>query len=338
MCRTVSWFLRVRPTGSRNSCAGETALSARVARVRLRIAAVIVVGVLAASAAVSWAGPFWFFSQGSEISLAVITQTLCRNGVCSSVRRLNVLYRTQRRAPKGASASLKLPSGLEVGTSVKISVTNVRHPRGPRKRTILRYWGCYEKVPRGEPHLVDHVPPDLPDLVAGSIGMADPTRLLAIPARAVAEGPYEVHISYLGSACIVLGPLQDFLEPLVITSPSEHRVAFDAPINVAWKPVSRAAGYQVVARGETAAGQQVFWENGYDSSVWRSRGVRAALRAGRILGSGVTRATIPEGIFGAGPLVLTVIAISEDVRGTGKVGARGWAESDTTTVFQPLSP
>lgn len=266
-----------------------------------------------------------------EMTVAAVTQTFVRQGTMATNRSISAYYHAVKEAPEGASATLEVPAALGVGTAVPIQITNITPgAESPDEPEIVGFWGSGDTIPANQPRIRKAHSDHPPRFTTGSTGMADPTRVAAIPSTAASSGTYLARVSYVGEASIFLTDLQNFLDPLVVTQPADGTVDFSGPIVIGWNPVGRAAGYRVTATARPADGRVIVWENALNSHRWRTHGVTAALRAHTLLPAEETSCTIPAGVFSSGPVLLRITALSPQAIGKGALKVVGWAQSTTT--------
>lgn len=296
-------------------------------RVTLVILALIgcAVAVVAGGARASKPGKI-----SGKLTIAAVTQSFAKRGNLSTNRSLTAYFHTALRAPTGCTASLELPQGLGVGSTVPMQVENIESSTNTAESEVLHFWGCSPRIARGQPKSGLPKGAFTREYTEGSTGMADPTKLATVPASASSQGQYRAHVSYLGDASLTFASAQDFLEPLVLHEPSTVNADFAGPVTLSWNRVARAVGYQISASGHNAAGTAVVWENARNSSEWRSKGVTAATRAGKLIPGDQTTCVIPARIFAKGPVLLNITALSLEVRGKGALKSVGWAQSSTS--------
>jgi hypothetical protein len=294
-------------------------------RIRLALAALLV-ALLFAIAPGSGASP------NGELDVTAVTQTFSRGPESSSNRSITVFFHSAKSAPPGASGTLAVPENLRLEGPVDIAITNVETSSRPTPDTIA-YWGSSEKIGPGQPRIRRGRAPDS-HYSGGSTGMADPVRLASIGADGGCTGTYTAHISFIGTSSVTLTDEQDFLDPLIISSPHDGQTNFARPIVVSWNRVPRAAGYRVTATARAADGRIVLWENAWHSDAWRSWGVLWAVRRHLLMSADETTCIIPPGIFMGGPVLLRVTALSYQARGKGPMRVLGWAQSSTSMTLR----
>lgn len=255
-------------------------------------------------------------------------------------KALTASYSHPKRAPEGATASLDVPAGLGVGPNVPVNVQNVQGQDISAQSEIIRYWGCGETVPKGQPeHMKSSHQGTGKTIQGGSTGNADYTRLGSITGKD--PGAYLLKTSYAGNTPITLGEAQEFLDPIAFTEPAGGMMVkanLSQPIKLTWTKIPRVVGYSLMASGtDKATGKPCMWEALKDGqSAWYVAGTTAGAKSGKLLPPDHLSCTIPAGIFeGSQAVSVILIAYSADVRSAGSMNAVGWAQSTATLLIQP---
>ena len=205
------------------------------------------------------------------------------------VKNLRLDLGSPRRAAGAPSADHFVPAGLNAGPSLPLvspaPAAPVQRP-GPIPQydpsqvqgRILIYWGCGERARPGQPYEIDlsrlgrgQVPPAFANIpyrpmtppsaaTATTYGEwpNQRSRIAQIPANGSLVGAHRVAGNYSPEIAFALAPGQDFLPPLTLTS--NARGASGA-VPLAWRPVSGATGYFIMAMGAREDRTMVMWSS-----------------------------------------------------------------------------
>lgn len=245
--------------------------------------------------------------------------------------------------PPSPGAEHLIPPGLKMGSSLPLRTPapgkGATHETGGERQDvrILLYWGCGDAIRPGQPKVLDTAkmsPEEYgPVLVSrkgsGVVRLAprkgwtygewpNPEKQVPVPADGSLQGDHVVKGNYTPDIKFSLDQRRDFMEPVVFTR-SEGGLA-DA-IRFEWRAVPGATGYFMMAIGGHEGKKEVILWN--SSEVQEVGGalmgyvapatVRKYIKEKVVFEPGVTRCTIPKGIFqGAEGAVLQLIAYGEE--------------------------
>ncbi|WP_114953773.1 hypothetical protein [Sphingosinicella terrae] len=206
----------------------------------------------------------------------------------SYVHNLNLQLASPRRAAGEPSAEHLPPTSLGAGPSLPLVTPQGAPPRDPRQPVpgiadgqargrILIYWGCGERARAGQPFEIDLARLSRGDVPAAMSGvnfrmMTPPSASGAgtygewpnarsrttVPAGGSLVGDHVVRGNYAPEMRFSLAQGQDFLPPIVLTSNSP---AASGAVPVAWRPVTGALGYFLMASGAREDGTIVMWSS-----------------------------------------------------------------------------
>jgi len=195
---------------------------------------------------------------------------------------------SSRRAGGEPSAEHLPPAGLQAGPSLPLVTPQgaapepkvpTMWPQGterPRGR-ILIYWGCGEHARTGQPVVIDFA-----SLTAGKVPPAfannavrmmnppsaarfatygewpNPRSHTSVPAGGSLVGPHVVRGNYSPEIHFALGPGQDFLAPVRLSSNSASP---SGAVPLVWQPVGGSRAWFVTAIGAGANGDMVMWSS-----------------------------------------------------------------------------
>ena len=196
---------------------------------------------------------------------------------------LTLQLASPRRAPGTPAAEHLPPAGLGAGPSLPLitpqsAPTRPATPQsmnyGNARGRMLIYWGCGEHA-RGGPVEIDfarltagQVPPAMAALnvrpmtppmpgTSGTYGdWPNQRSRTTVPATGSLVGEHVVRGNYSPEIRFALGQGQDFLPPVVLTS---NTASASGAVPVAWRPVTNALGYFLMATGAREDGTIVMW-------------------------------------------------------------------------------
>lgn len=273
-------------------------------------------------------------------------------GIGSPARTLTMDLTSDMKAGEKSKAECAIPDGLKLGPRVKLDIdlpassvessgTDEKTKPGKaeeKKFTIKTYWGCAEKVPSGQPMVLDS------DKIAGQMGKAgmdmDFTKMMKssavdaafengshaywpgfqkgeIAEDADTPGSYELNTNYCGDTSITFSKAQNFLEPVEIVSPGKKAPDLEKTIKLEWKSIPNAEAY-ILSAMSGSEDEMVIWTSSSDPKIGRDFQSKAISKdeldglidKGILLPASKTSCRIPAGIFkdtGAPTIIVTAI-------------------------------
>jgi hypothetical protein len=206
--------------------------------------------------------------------------------------------------------------------------TNMERPRG----RILIYWGCGEHARPGQPVVIDfaamqagRIPPGFAAMMSMNREMPPSQGRFAtygdwpnqrsqmrVPQNGSMVGEHVVHGNYSPEIRFTMGPGQDFLAPVTLTS---NAPAPSGAVPVVWQPVPGARAWYAMAMGGGQNGDMVMWTSSETQAMpmidYLPDGEIARLVQQRVLMPGPTdRCTVPSEVAhatGQGMFTLTAL-------------------------------
>lgn len=250
-------------------------------------------------------------------------------------RLLTVRLWSPGLAPANASADLGIPTGLQLGPSLKLSIYRPQAGQTSSggegasgmpqqmKFTIKRYWGSSSTVLPGQPEVTswDSLNPaqqaDMqarmkrapgnesyfykPDWTTaywpGAQSQGD------VPGAAALPGTYNLTTNYTGNVSMDVPAKVDFLAPIEMSSPT-GTPSLDQSLPFAWKPVAGVLGYHMLMMGMEGKDTLIIWTSAdvrEDKQInWDYLPMNEVLdlvASGYMMKGDRTSATVPAGIF-----------------------------------------
>lgn len=229
--------------------------------------------------------------------------------------------------PPSPSAEHLIPPGLKMGDSLPLVTpkpgtgTDVEGGGKREDIKILLYWGCGDGVRAGQPRVLDTAKMSAEDygavLVARGGGSRarlaprkgwtygdwpNPEKQIPVPADGSLVGEHLIKGNYSPDIKFSLDERRDFMAPVVFTQ-AEGGLA-DA-VRLEWKSVPTAIGYFLMATGGSDKAREVIiWTSselpdmGGGLMTWLpNAAVQKYIKQKVVFGPGVTRCTLPKGIF-----------------------------------------
>lgn len=249
-------------------------------------------------------------------------------GMGGGPRRALLLDLLGPNTPPAPRAEHVIPAGLKMGNSLPL-VTPARGgtpdtdaDARPEDVRILVYWGCGDAVRRGQPRVLDSAkmsPDDYASVLVARGGASRfrlsprpgwtygewPHREAAreVPADGSLQGAHLIKGNYAPDIRFNIDARHDFMDPVVFTKVEGE---LTDPIRLEWRSVPGSLGYFMMATGGSeTGGEVVIWTSsevqemgGGLMSYLPNTTVQKYVREQVILGPGVTRCTVPKGIFG----------------------------------------
>lgn len=244
-----------------------------------------------------------------------------------AVKSISFELASDAAATKDSKASLAVPEGLKVGTSVDLQVDLNGVPKPSQapadsKLSLYQYWGIGRDVAADQPK-VGHA-----KKLNSETASSGPTKTYAswpgmdspaIADAAVTPGDYALKTDFCGSTAFTLAPDQDFLAPVNITN-ATGEPDLNKPIVINWRPVPNAVGYLLRAFGGDGA-KTVTWTSASQPDLADGLEYRPIakdeldklVQSRVLLPSYEISATIPAGIFkGSTSVMLVMTAFGKD--------------------------
>jgi hypothetical protein len=276
---------------------------------------------------------------------AMLGQMMRGRGMGGGTARTLRLQLGSARRPAGPPTAEHLPPpGLQAGPSLPLVTPeqarptpesaptewtrNMERPKG----RILIYWGCGDHARPGQPVVIDfeslsqgRLPPAFANLMAmrGALPPS-PERFATygewpnarnssrIQAGASLVGEHVVRGNYTPDIRFTLGPNQDFMPPVTLTSNSAGP---GGAMPLAWQPIAQSRGWLLTAMGAGGNGDMVMWTSSETQAMamgldHMTDAELARLVQQRVLLPGAAdRCTVPAEVAGAGRgAMLTVTA------------------------------
>jgi hypothetical protein len=276
---------------------------------------------------------------------AMLGQMMRGRGMGGGTARTLRLQLGSARRPAGAPTAEHVPpAGLQAGAALPLVTPEQARPApetGPTEWTrnmerpkgrILIYWGCGDHARPGQPVVIDfeslsqgRLPPAFANLMAmrGALPPS-PERFATygewpnarnsqrIPAGGSLVGEHLVHGNYSPDIRFSLGPNQDFMPPVTLTSGG---AAPGGAMPLTWQPIGQSRGWLLTAMGAGGNGDMVMWTSSETQAMamgldHMSDAELARLVQQRVLLPGpADRCTVPAEVAGAGRgAMLTVTA------------------------------
>ena len=258
-----------------------------------------------------------------------------RNGGGNSYSHSLVLQLGSSQRPSGdPTAEHDPPPGLDAGPVLPLMTPqpaaqpqHVEAEPGPPPQyrqphgRMLIFWGCGEHAPAGQPLVIDfaqaaqgQMPAQFAALMRGlavrPMQPPSPARNTTygewpnsqsdtqVPQRGSLVGDHVVHGNYSPEIKFTLGPTQDFLPPIVLTS---NQKTATGSASLAWQPVTGARGFFASMFGAQGGDQIVMWTSSATQTAafalpdYLSDGEIDRLVASRALMSGgTTSCVVPQ--------------------------------------------
>ena len=265
-----------------------------------------------------------------------------RNGGGNGYSHSLVLQLGSSQRPDGPpAAEHDPPQGLGAGPVLPLATPepavapmHVESEPGPPPQyhqphgRMLIFWGCGEHAPAGQPLVIDfaqaaegRMPPQFAALMQGlavrPMQPPSPARDTTYgewpnrrggtqaPPSGSLQGEHVIHGNYSPEIKFTLGPSQDFLPPIVLTSNAKTATG---SVSLAWRPVDGARGYFAAMLGAEGKDQVVMWTSSATQTAafalpdYLSDGEIGRLVASRALMNGATTSCLvpQEAVAAAG--------------------------------------
>ncbi|MHB9036492.1 MAG: hypothetical protein ACYC64_07475 [Armatimonadota bacterium] len=266
-------------------------------------------------------------------------------------RTLTMDLTSPQKPEKQFKAECAVPEGLKVGPKVDLHIDlpekvskdlgkpeeSNETPGKTPEMTFKTYWSCAEKVPAGQPKVMDTKAMvaaaqkamkngKMPEHM-GRILSTDGTHAYwpygdfkGIDKAATAPGDYDLTTNYCGDTSVKLARNQDFLAAIELTKPGKGGADTVKAIPIEWKSVPNAKAYLLMAFA-AKDNEMVTWTSSSDPEVPSDIQFRAVsnsdlekyIEKGILLPADATSCCIPAGVFkGFDNPMLTVIAFGAD--------------------------
>jgi len=246
-------------------------------------------------------------------------------------RSLKVRLWAPGEAPQNASAELAVPSGLQLGSTLKLQLDRPEKSSesaaggniSSSKFKIYRYWGSSPVVKEGQPQVIswDGLTPEQKAMVERSNRQLtkDAERpgysqaywpgsrsgQSRIGSQAEPAGAYQLNTNYTGNVAFTVPADIKFLPAVELTSPALSSAPdLTKSIELSWKEIPGVLGYNVTVMGVKGRDTIVIW-SGAENLSGRDIGsdflgmeeVSRLVAAKSLVAPDWCRSTVPEGIF-----------------------------------------
>ena len=265
-------------------------------------------------------------------------------------RELQLQLESPRVPADAPKADHEIPAGQKMGASLPLVIPMsekseyVPPERGERpeqlekpKARMLIYWGCGEKIGKGQPKVIDTATMTPADFAKAFAGRA-PTHQTPpsphkgwtysewpnkedrteIPADSSLVGSHLVKSSYTPDISFALDKKRDFMAPIEFSPLQKSPAGF---LKVEWKSIPTAIGYFASAIGhDEESGESIFWsasevpEPGFALQNYLTPGdISRFIKERVILDPSKTTCTIPPIFKEEQPGMLQFIAYGEEL-------------------------
>lgn len=242
-----------------------------------------------------------------------------------AVRSFGIEVASDIVAPKDAKASVTVPAGLRVGSTVDMQLdASAAKPEAQdqtSKFKLVEYWGIGSEVRADQPKVTQAggAPAEAAKIPDKSYAYWPRMDTKPLANDAATPGAYALKTSYCGGTSVTLAPEQGFLDPIEITSPTRE-ADLAQPITIRWKPVANAVGYVLNVYGGGDA-QTITWTSSAKPEL--SKGIEyrplgkdeldKLIKEGGLIPPYVASCAIPAGIFkGSSSVMLVMTAVGKD--------------------------
>lgn len=232
------------------------------------------------------------------------------------------------------SASVTVPAGLGIGSSVKLTVEKPAADTGdaaeadgnPKAVETRLYWGSHENVPQGQPRILKSDAAETPAQSGTDSSPSHGTWAFwpgydddPLRPQASAAGDYTLQSNFCSAAKVTVAEDQNFLNPITLLTPKSEP-DWQKPVKIEWEAVPNAVGYLLSAVG-SRDGQVIVWTSGAapDSAAEvierpvAADEIEMLLEQKVLLPADATSCWIPAGAFaGAKNVMLTITALGRD--------------------------